>query len=583
VRCAMRMAWKYSQAFLFAVVFAVAGIGVASAQPVFVEVSQQAGIVAPFEPQEGMGTGIAAADFDGDGLVDVFVPQRAGVADKLYHNLGGGAFEEIASAVGLGSLASSRTALWLDYDGDFDLDLVVANDDQQAPSSFTLYRQNSPTTFEDVTRAAGLHKPPIIVMPTHHWGGLCAGDINHDGWLDLFATQWPGPCHLFINNGHRGFADISIPSGVGLVTLSMHSSMMVDVDRDGWMDIYVAVDFEPNLLWMNQKNLTFVDMAPAVGAANNMNDMGMTMGDYDNDGDLDIYVTNIFMPPPPDNPFGPRNNILLRNETTNGQVWFDEVSMPLGVADGGFGWGTTFLDGNHDGWVDLAATNGWRSGPTDVSRYFANPADGVSPFVEHAAQTGFDDSEWGSALVAFDMERDGDLDLMQACMSGSLRLLANAPSTGDGQRHFLTVAPRMDGPNHFAIGAVVRATVGGLSMMRPINAGTSYMGQEPAEAHFGLPTGDPLDLLVIEWPDGSTTTLLDVPVDAQIVVDHGGFGDLDADGDVDRADYRVFHACLGGPFQGVDYERSCLAADMNGDRGVDLTDFAVFQSRLTGP
>ncbi|MFQ5462632.1 MAG: CRTAC1 family protein [Phycisphaerae bacterium] len=581
----MGIVGKQKRVLLFSVVSAGMCVGVASAQPVFVDVSQPAGILAGFEPEEGMGTGLAAADYDGDGLVDVFVPQRAGVANRLYHNLGNGVFEEIAAAVGLASLASTRTALWFDYDGDFDLDLVAANDDQQAPSSFTLYRQNSSTAFQDVTFGAGLLLPPIIVTPTHHWGGLCAGDVNHDGWLDLFATQWPGPCHLFLNNRQGGFVDISNASGVGLVTFSMHSSMMADVDRDGWMDIYVAVDFDPNLLWMNQKDLTFLNRASAAGAANNMNDMGMTMGDYDNDGDLDIYVTNIFMPPPPDNPFGPRNNILLRNETANGQVWFDDVSMSLGVADGGFGWGTTFLDGDHDGWVDLAATNGWRSGTGvgDVSRYFVNAADGVSPFTEQAAQTGFDDNEWGSALVAFDLERDGDLDMMQACMSGPLRLLANAPPIGDGQRHYLTVVPRMDGPNHFAIGALVRATVGGLSMMRPINAGTSYMGQEPAEAHFGLPTGAHLDSLVIDWPDGSTTTLMDVLVDARIVVDHGGLGDLDADGDVDRADYQRFHPCLGGPFQGVDYERQCLPADMNGDRGVDLGDFAVFQSRLTSP
>lgn len=474
-------------------------------------------------PELGHGTGAAAADYDGDGRVDLFVPQRGGVPDRLYHNLGT-TFEEVAAEVGLASTASSRVALWLDYDGDHDLDLWVANDDPAAPSSFTLYRQQA-GLFEDVTVEAGVFTPHLPEL--QHWSGICAADLDHDGFLDVFTGQWPGPGHLFMNTGVGGFLDRSAESGVASVSGHAHGCGMEDFDGDGWIDIYVAIDFAPNLLWVNQRDGTFLEQAPAFGLANAMNDMGMALGDYDDDGDFDVYVTNVFLP---DHPDGPRYNVLFRNDGPGANPPFVEVAQTMGVDHGFFGWGATFLDADQDGDLDLAATNGWRSGEfeSDPSRFFVNPGDG-GPFLERSTEVGFDDTGWGSALMAADLDRDGDLELVQACMPNDpLRVLENQTKA---LGHYLVVQPLQGGGNRFAVGARVVVEAGGRSMLRRISAGTSYLGQEPPEAHFGLGAASVAERVTVVWPDGLVSERSGVGADQVLVIDRV-FGDGFESGDV---------------------------------------------------
>ena len=565
------------------------GASAVADQVSFSDISANAGIL-QHAPEDGTGTGAAAADYDGDGFVDLFIPQRKGSPDRLYRNQGDGTFVDVASSVGLASLESNRTAVWIDYDGDKDLDLLIANDDQAADTSFRLFRQEADGCFADVTVASGVFKTPVIEAPTHHWGGLCAADINGDGYLDFFAAQWPGVKHLFLNTGQGGFVDISDSQGVGGFSEFMNQPAMADFNGDGLMDIFVTVDFGPNRMLINQGELVFQDLAGLNGTNNNMNDMGITFGDYDNDGDLDIYISNIYMPPPPENPLGPRYNVLYRNDSIGNVLNFVDVSMEMGVHNGGFGWGVTWMDADLDGWLDLAATNGWRSsiGLDDPSLYFVNPVSlgGAvdDPFVEVGASYGFDDIDWGSALVAFDLERDGDLDMVQACQRGPVRVMETIrePDEPGGSltHHYLTVKPRMDGPNHFAIGAIVRVAAGDLTMMRYVTAGIGFMGQEPAEAHFGLGSQDAAQVVRIDWPDGSRTELEDVASDQALVFEHGGWGDMNADGSVSLADYGQFVGCFSGPDVPA-IAANCRPADFNGDGVTDLREFAVFQRRIS--
>ncbi len=492
-------------------------LSVPSAIAGFVDVSAERGI-GSYQNEEGHGSGAAAADFDGDGDIDIFVPQAALLPNLLYRNLGNGFFEEIAADVGLASTASSRVAIWLDYDGDQDQDLLVANDDQQAPSVFTLFRQGADGTFEDVTAQAGLMIPAVVVFPeTHHWGALCAGDINNNGFLDVFTAQWPGPGHLLVNNQNGGFDDISDTSGVS-VSNSGHQCLMADFNSDGWLDIFLAVDFDANVLWINQHDNTFVNQAAVAGIDNAMNDMGAALGDYDNDGDFDLYITNIYMPP--DDPQGYKHNMLYQNNSVGSTLSFTDISSAMAVEQGHFGWGTTFLDVDNDRDLDLAATNGWRTGQwvTDPSRLFLNPGDGVSAFVDGSTLWGFDDTDWGSALLAADFDRDGDLDMLQVCMDGPLRLWDNTGDPAGEANNYLVVRLEMPGGNRQAIGAVVRVQTGGTTQSRLISTGTSYMGQEPAEAFFGMGDATFANAVTVEWPDGTTTAYGSIPANRVITI-----------------------------------------------------------------
>jgi hypothetical protein len=473
--------------------------------------------------QSNVGGGIAAADFDDDGDVDVFVPTANGTPDQLYRNLGNGRFDEIAADAGVASMAGNRCALWFDYDGDGHLDLIVGNDEQAEPSTYRLYRQIDTARFEDVTELAGL----FVYIDGHpgsfhvNRGGMCAGDINNDGHLDLYSPLWNGRSHLFLNDGAGKFTDISETSGVG-VQSTAYQGLMVDVDRDGLLDIYVSLDAGPNLLWLNQGNLTFIESARGIGGmANNKNDMGMAVGDFDNDRDLDFYVTGLWSTA---GELVVRHNVLIRNDTNEVDgLSFREISKDVGVAYGGFGWGATFTDGDGDGWLDIVATNGfWGSNNPDPSLFYWNrPASGS--FADASDAVAFNDQLYGSGVVAFDYDRDGDEDLVQT-LEGELRLLENRRHDGADAVRFLVVRPRMAGANRFAIGAIVRIRTNTNEMMRPIAAGTSFFGQEPAEAHFGLGAATAIESVTVEWPGGGETVLDDVATDQVLTVFDDGTG-----------------------------------------------------------
>lgn len=481
-------------------------------------------MTSPHIPAMGMGAGACAVDVDEDGDIDIFAPTRGGHAHLLYVNQGDGTFTEEAAARGLaGTGEHARQGLFFDYDGDGRLDLLIATDCFMADIPCTrpnlvLYRQLADGTFTDVTAAAAL-LDKVNPKISAHFGGMCAGDINNDGWIDVFVGQWSGKASLFLNNGNGTFTDISVSSGVGIAETWHWQPMMHDFDGDGLLDIYCAMDFVDNLLWINQGNNTFVDMAKQANAHNKMNDMGLALGDYDNDGDIDIYTTNVYQINGTDT-----YNMLYRNDSTPLGMKFTDVSKVSGVHQGEWGWGCAFADLDNNGWLDLLATNGLDRPESrhDLSRLFMNrgPSHGFK-FQNVAAQFGFEDDRWGSGLACFDYDRDGYLDVLQSCeMDDGLHLLrtTRAPSTKYPDQNHICIRPRMGGNNKFAVGACVQVTVNGYTMQRLIHCGANFMCQEPFEAFFGVGTATEVEEIRVKWPGGGVSVVKNVPVNQLITI-----------------------------------------------------------------
>ena len=237
------------------------------------------------------GGGASVVDFDNDGDLDFFVGTNFGQTSQLYRNNGSGQFQEVASSLGISNTDRIRVGLWIDYNGDELLDLILVGDCFKVSSGCVeqldiyLYRQTSGGQFEEETNAGldfnGKYNTSLDTEKVV--GGVSAADINNDGWLDVFVSVWGAESTLFLNNGNGTFSDISIISNLAQSTMFRWQSIFHDFDRDGDMDVYVNVDFDSNEFWLNNGDSTFQNIANTIGADHPFNEMGMTLGDYDND------------------------------------------------------------------------------------------------------------------------------------------------------------------------------------------------------------------------------------------------------------------------------------------------------------
>ncbi|WP_188372965.1 FG-GAP-like repeat-containing protein [Winogradskyella haliclonae] len=493
------------------------------------------------------GGGASVVDFDKDGDLDFFVGTNFGKPSQLYRNNGNGQFQEVASTLGITNSNRVRVGLWFDYDGDELLDLVLVGDCFKVSSGCVdkvdifLYKQTESGMFTEINNS-GLDfngKYNGVTLRERVVGGIASADINNDGWLDVLVTVWGAEATLFINNGNGTFSDISISSDLGQESMFRWQPVFHDFNRDGYIDVYINVDFDANELWSNNGDNTFTNIAASVGADSSFNEMGMTLGDYDNDGDLDIYSTNISRVE--DGEVNLRHNILLRNDWANNSLSFTEVSNEpaINVGASGWDWGTTFFDANNDGYIDLATTNGWpqEEWSPDESKLWLN-VDGIL-FSDISESASFNDLWEAASLLAFDMDRDGDLDLLQSMKLNTgdakgARLYQNNYSAGVNPNNYLVVRPRLDGSNHFAIGAKVTATFNGISNIRLITAGTSHFGQEPAEAFFGIGTSNLVDEIKIEWPDNTETIVTDINANQVITISKSGILSIDEKSLIDK-------------------------------------------------
>ncbi len=483
----------------------------------FIDVTNQKGFE-DYLPVGGYGSGFVTSDYNNDGFVDLFVLANEGFRSRLYFNRGDGTFA--VSPIGPNNFDRNRAAIFLDFDGDHRLDLLIAGDcfpvtePCEDSEHISLYKQMEDGGFRDVTENSGLIQrinwPGLL-------GGMAAGDFNNDGYLDLSITNWDEH-YVFLNMRDGSYQVYNDASNIPVKNTSSSSykyfqPVIYDFTNDGWADIYIATDVGENVFYENNGDGTFREIGKSTGLNNSFNDMGVSLGDFDNDEDLDIYITCI------ETPQVGYHNVLFENKSQPGNTLFQEVAKDRGVDSGGWGWGTSFMDGNNDGYLDLAAT----SDDLDQSKFWLNNGEGM--FEDFSQESQFNDKLAASALASFDYDRDGDLDLVQGLKDANqnltlgFRLLENQLNKTDEFGNYLVVKPRMLSNNHHGIGSLVKIKTNQGTQIRPITAGISFYSQEPAEAFFGLGSEEIVQEVSVIWPGGSMSTVREIAANQSITVD----------------------------------------------------------------
>jgi len=475
--------------------------------------------------------GAAAADYDGDGWTDLFVT-RVHDTDILFRNRGDGTFEDVSQQVGLTMKLHSSGAAWgdIDNDGDLDLYVTVAGEEQ-----FFLF-VNEGGTFTEEAVARNAHMPPAV---PHSGFSVTFGDYDRDGWLDIHTNEWlyypPSPpgtakTRLLRNLGAAGpghFEDVTVSAGVAVDHVAPNgvwsfTSAFVDFDRDGWPDLAMSADYGYSRLFWNNGDGTFTDGTVAAGVGTDKNGMGTGIGDYDGDGFEDWIVSAIYhfegdcIGCPWETMDG---NRLYRN---NGDRTFSDRTDEAGIRNGFWAFGNALFDYDNDGDLDLVQVNGYNITPVyferDRMRFWRNEGGLFTDSAE--AVDLLQDRESGKAVVVWDYDRDGDLDLFVVNNEAESRLYRN---DGGNAKDWLRVKLVGQERNLQGIGAriTVRATPFGPRMVREIRAGGQYCAQHEIEAHFGLGEGRGTVAEVrVWWPEtGEEQVLTNVPRNQLLVVE----------------------------------------------------------------
>lgn len=469
-------------------------------------------------PVMPLGGGVAFGDYDNDGWLDIYVTNQGG-SNALYRNQGDGTFVDQAAAAGVTAPdAIGSGALFGDYDNDGWRDLYVVN-----LGGNLLFHNNGNGTFTDVTDAAGVGDEGFGQSAV--WG-----DYDNDGWIDLYVVNHMGPDdsadRLYHNEGNGQFRDVSSLLSAHLRAAAGFAASFVDYDDDGDVDLYVVNDVtfgdhRENVLWQNegpgQDGLwRFRDVSTRARANIALNGMGLAVGDFDNDADQDFAMTNI----------GP--NVLLAN-TGRGQ--FQDISQAAGIRRERLPgdrepltWCALSFDYDNDGWLDLFLCGSpLDKGDGLPSALFHNLQDGGT-FADVSDQSGMTGEYWTRAGAYGDFDRDGAVDfyVVNYDQPAALYHNNNVHNNNVGA-NWLTV--RLAGvlSNRDALGAKVRLTTidqsgVGQTQVRQIQSGGSLGAGNDIAAYFGLGNAAMVERLEIDWPSGLTQVLTDLPINRAISV-----------------------------------------------------------------
>jgi hypothetical protein len=528
----------------------LAGSAAALGQLSFVEVGAAAGL--DYIQNDGRAA-LAVGDYNRDGWEDVLLCGASG-GTRLYRNNGNKTFTDVSATALPVDVLKGVMALFADLDNDGDDDIVFAREYQNdSNTGFYLYK-NVGGVF-----VAGVVTPDLARDSTTV-GGMAVGDADNDGDLDVVLAHYYGPQFYLRNDGIDNFVDATAAVGPEMSNIRGHFSVvMADFNRDGWLDMHTAVDANPDFHCRNDGAGGFSDVSVAAHTTQVGSDMGLAVGDIENDGDLDIYSTNI-------------NFAILY--VNNGSDVFGSQANDRGVNSWGsgvdisIGWGTAFVDLDHDTDQDLMlVATGVKPGGLFVN-------DGAGYFTLGTAGTGLFLA--GAGLTPLDYDHDGDVDLLVTKPSGKPRLFENVSPALTG-RHWLHVEARGIVSNRDGVGAWIEAKVGATTMHRPILGGYSFVSGPPMDAHFGLGSASMIDELKITWPSGLVQTYTNVPTDQRILLlERECSGDIDGDQAVGGGDLSMLLA--GWATNSGDGGYS-LDADVNADGRVDNYDLQYVLDR----
>ena len=512
---------------------------------------------------EDVGSGAGFADYDNDGHIDLYVVNNPGPLDVeiteaspgnvLYRNNGDSTFTDITKKAGVGDRGYGMGCIFGDYDNDGYLDLYVTN---YGPN--VLYRNNGDGTFTDVTEKAGVGET--------QWGtGAAFGDYDNDGDLDLYVPNYidhdleklaeaqkvsqqygqsvprilnphsfePQDNVLYRNNGDGTFTDVTAELGVESRGGRSLQAIFTDFDLDGDLELYVANDLSPNFLYRNNGDGTFTDVSDASWAADFRGSMGLATGDYDGDGDLDLFMSHWI-----EQENALYSNMWKEEGTIAGNSSKAEGVQPIHLVDDSYGaslgeeslkyvgWGTDLFDYDNDGDLDIFVANGHTFQYLDnydllipqKDQFFRYDGDGV--FTDVSAATGVAALPYrvGRGVAFGDYDNDGDVDIFIVNNHGPAVLLRNEGGNRNNWLHIKLIGTK---GNRDAVGARIRLKAGDLIQLREINAGASYLSFNSLTAEFGLVKETTVDWIEVIWPGGETERFTGVGVNQRVVLREG--------------------------------------------------------------
>jgi len=432
----------------------------------------------------GDSRGVALSDYDRDGMVDIFVAKTAG-NNRLFHNLGDLKFEEVAAQAGLIMSGDNRGGVWADYDNDTWPDLFVGN-----VAQYRLFRNLGNGMFQKDT-TAGIHTSIRIT-------GAMWADVENDGHVDLYTPNLNSNNCFFLNNRNGTFRDGIGAAGLQDTREPSMGGAFGDYDNDGDLDLYLVHDaYQANRLYRNAGYGYFNDVALDARVALAAQSMATTFADFDNDGWLDLYITNL------------DTNAIFFN---NGNGTFTNTTQSSGVGDRGMSWGIVVLDYDNDMWQDIYVLNGSNFPPLYLDNVlYRNLGNRKFEVVTNKAGVSSKLDGWGGATG--DLNNDGNPDLLITnWTSDCLQVFIN----NGGPHHYLKVSLLGTQCNRYAIGARVRVVANGVQQIRELSGGAGYMSQDSPILHFGLAQNTKVDTLEIQWPGGTRERYFDVAADQQV-------------------------------------------------------------------